>query len=585
MFLRKWIALVLGFAIGSIVSNAFAYDVILDTGFDGDGILNARLSSSDTLCYDIAITSDGKIIAVGQYGPWSFLTRYWPWGTLDTTFGSSGISATPSVGAHKAVAIDDSDGSIIVGGAYANGSNFDFAVALYYPQGLLDMTFGTSGIATTAIGSGYDYCEDVVIQSDGKILAGGYYDNGSDYDFALVRYDTTGIQDNTFGTNGIVTTAIGSGDDKCYDLALQSNGKILAAGYSHNGSNYDYTVVRYNTDGTLDTSFGTNGVVTTDIDGFNDYCEEIAVQSDGKIVVGGYYANDSSVYNVALVRYDSDGTLDTTFGTNGIVTTDVTGGSVFDYCYDVLIDPNGKIIAAGYNSSGNPILVRYDSSGNLDTVFDGDGMDTFTTPYSSQVHAAEFQNDGKLVLGGIAINFFPALQHSLELTCYTTDTGAYLYVELIYFKTIQNDDNIILEWLTATEKNNAGFNIWRSDTPDGEYQRINDILIPSEGNEYSGKLYQYEDAAAQPGKTYYYKLEDIDYSGVSTFHPLFGNIQPDGIDLKSVNISSAIQILQLLVRNRNETVDATNFDFNSNGYVGLDDAVHVLQHIAGIRSQ
>ena len=169
-------------------------------------------------------------------------------------------------------------------------------------DGDLDTTFDSDGKVTTAIGSGNEQALSVAIQSDGKIVAAGRSSNGSNDDFALVRYNTDGTLDTTFDSDGKVTTAIGSGTETAYSVAIQSDGKIVAAGFSFNGSNNDVALVRYNTDGTLDTNFDSDGKVTTDIGSYNDYARSVAIQSDGKIVVAGF-SNNGSNDDFALVRY------------------------------------------------------------------------------------------------------------------------------------------------------------------------------------------------------------------------------------------------------------------------------------------
>ena len=240
--------------------------------------------------------------------------------------------------------------------------------------GDLDTSFDSDGKVTTEVGSTDDFARSVAIQSDGKIVAAGFSSNGSDWDFALVRYNTDGSLDTSFDSDGKVTTAIGSGDDHAVSVAIQSDGKIVAAGYS-NGSNWDFALVRYNTDGSLDTNFDSDGKVTTAIGGGADYAVSVAIQSDGKIVAAGY--SNGSNFDFALVRYNTDGSLDTSFDSDGKVTTDFGSGS--DYGSSVTIQSDGKIVAAGGSSNGSNrdfALVRYNTDGSLDTSFDSDGKVT-----------------------------------------------------------------------------------------------------------------------------------------------------------------------------------------------------------------
>ncbi|MBI5047674.1 MAG: hypothetical protein HZB54_01805, partial [Deltaproteobacteria bacterium] len=178
------------------------------------------------------------------------------------------------------------------------GTDYDFALSRYDTNGALDTSFNTTGKVTTAIGTSLDEAYAVAIQSDGKIVAAGYSWNGTDYDFALSRYDTNGALDTSFNTTGKVTTAIGTGNDYAYAVAIQSDGKIVAAG----GTDNYFALSRYDTNGTLDTSFNTTGKVTTAIGTSTDAAYAVAIQSDGKIVATGISSNGID-YDFALARY------------------------------------------------------------------------------------------------------------------------------------------------------------------------------------------------------------------------------------------------------------------------------------------
>ncbi|MFM7739828.1 MAG: delta-60 repeat domain-containing protein, partial [Planctomycetota bacterium] len=145
------------------------------------------------------------------------------------------------------------------------------------------------------------------------IVVAGWAHNGSNDDFALVRYNADGSLDTSFGTAGKVTTPVGTSNDQGYSVTIQPDGKIVLAGSTHNGSNWDFALVRYNADGSLDTSFGTGGMVTTPIGTNDDYGLSVTFQPECKIVVAGW-AHNGSNWDFALVRYNADGSLDTSFG-------------------------------------------------------------------------------------------------------------------------------------------------------------------------------------------------------------------------------------------------------------------------------
>jgi uncharacterized delta-60 repeat protein len=385
----------------------------LDTTFGTGGVVTTRIHAGpgENAATSVAIQSDGKIVAVG-YAPstrnYDFaVVRYTVSGTLDTTFGSGGIVTTP-IGPGNDYARDvaiQSDGKVVVAGYAHSGSDNDFAVVRYTVSGTLDTTFGSGGIVTTPIGPGNDYARDVAIQSDGKIVAAGSAHSGSDNDFAVVRYTVFGTLDTTFGSVGVVTTPIGHGNDYASGVAIQSAGKIVAAGSAHSGSDDDFAVVRYTVSGTLDTIFGSGGVVTTPIGPGNDYASGVVIQSDGKIVAAGS-AHSGSDDDVAVVRYTVSGTLDTTFGSVGVVTTPIGHGN--DDASGVVIQSDGKIVAAGRANNGSDYdfaVVRYTVSGTLDTTFGSGGV--VTTPIGPEKDYASgvaIQSDGKIVAAGRANN-------------------------------------------------------------------------------------------------------------------------------------------------------------------------------------
>ncbi|MBP8651596.1 MAG: InlB B-repeat-containing protein, partial [Deltaproteobacteria bacterium] len=180
------------------------------------------------------------------------------------------------------------------GTTYTQGQPFVMGTAnvtLYarwfpYSTGIPDIDFGEGGIVTTPLGEDtQDEARALAIQADGKIVVAGRSSSGADYDFAVVRYDDDGSLDTTFGAGGIVITPVGI-NDVFYALAIQADGKIVAAGCSRDGADDDFAVVRYNDDGSLDTTFGAGGIVITPV-GINDVFYALAIQADGKIVAAG----------------------------------------------------------------------------------------------------------------------------------------------------------------------------------------------------------------------------------------------------------------------------------------------------------
>ncbi len=333
-------------------------------------------------------------------------------GSLDPNFGFQGavLGEFPGGNFTATTAAIQKDGKIIVGGYFEHGKT-DFALARYNTDGSLDNSFNHDGFVTTAISpNAADYCYAIAVQpDDGKIIAAGastICNTGCPTNFAIVRYNANGTPDNTFGTSGIVTTDFFSRSDYIRSIALR-DGKIVVAGYTDNGSNTDFALARYLPNGNLDYSFSVDGKLTTNVTGNSDYARSVRIQDDGKIVAGGYSYNGSN-YDFSLVRYNPDGTLDNSFSGDGKQTTGFNSTSQ-DYCTDIIIErgASGKIIAGGYsNAAGNYdfALVRFLSNGTTDNSFSSNnGKVTINFSNSSDYGAAlDIGTDGKLVMAGDA---------------------------------------------------------------------------------------------------------------------------------------------------------------------------------------
>jgi uncharacterized delta-60 repeat protein len=410
-FPKVLISLIITIGFTTLQSPAWAADGDLDTTFGTGGKVTTAIGSSPDVAYSVVVQSDGKIVAVGYTGSYTdfAVVRYNTDGSLDTTFGTGGKVIT-DIGGLTANDIAtsvvlQSDGKIIVAGYSYQGYGYDFAVVRYTSTGSLDTTFDTDGIQTTRVGSGSASAFSVVVQSDGKIVAAGYSSNGSNNDFAVVRYTSTGSLDTTFDTDGRVTTAIGSGADQANSVVVQSDGKIVAAGLSSNGSNNDFAVVRYTSTGSLDTTFDTDGKQTTAVGSGADEANSVVVQSDGKIVAAGLSSNGSN-NDFAVVKYNTDGSLDTSFSGDGILTTAIGSGA--DEANSVVVQSDGKIVAAGNSSNGSNndfAVVKYNTDGSLDTTFDTDGKQTTAVGSGAdEANSVVVQSDGKIVAAGLSSN-------------------------------------------------------------------------------------------------------------------------------------------------------------------------------------
>jgi uncharacterized delta-60 repeat protein len=413
-FKHKVIGFILTFLFSASTSiPAIAAVGDLDISFDTDGIVKTGIRI-DSRAEAVVVQNDGKIIAAGfssSGGNNDFaLARYNPDGQLDTSFGTAGI-VTTSVRANSeitSVALQ-SDGKIVAAGwSYDNTFLNNFGLARYNSDGQLDTSFGTAGIVTTSMGAQSSGAEEIKIQSDGKIVVAGYSETASITSFALARYNSDGSLDTSFGTGGKTTTSIEGNNEYANSLVIQSDGKIIAAGYSLNQTgtrnDNDFALVRYNTNGSLDTSFGTGGKVTTAIGPGYDNINTIAIQGDGKIVAAGYSDNINGIYaDFALVRYNTNGSLDTSFGTGGKVTNEIDPGDGSE-AFSIVVQNDQKLVLAGssFAGGGNSIIAvaRYNVDGSLDTSFGTGGKTTTPIEALSRGRSVVVQSDGKILVAG-----------------------------------------------------------------------------------------------------------------------------------------------------------------------------------------
>lgn len=384
----------------------------LDSSFGTGGKVTTTVGTSGSVAYGVVVQPDGKIVAAGSaYTGSSYdfaVVRYLESGALDTGFGSGGKTTT-AVGSGSsddvgtAVALQ-ADGKILVAGSASNGTNDDFALVRYTAGGVLDTSFGTGGKVITSIRTNHDEAHAVAVQADGKILVAGWSEDTSANayrDFVLVRYTSAGALDSTFGTGGKVITSVGSANDGGNCMVVQADGKIVVAGYSFNGSNNDFALVRHNTNGTLDGGFGSGGKAVIGFGSANEVANAMALQSDGKLVLAGVSGDTTNSYFVT-VRVTGSGSADASFGTSGQVVTPM--GNQGQAAFGVTVQPNGKILVAGYSyiaTDTDFVLLRYTTAGVLDTGFGNAGK--VTTPVGNSLDFAfsvALQDDGKIVVAG-----------------------------------------------------------------------------------------------------------------------------------------------------------------------------------------
>jgi uncharacterized delta-60 repeat protein len=341
------------------VSNDYDFTLVrltedgeLDTSFDTDGKITFPMGPRNDSAYDIAIApADDSFVVVGSAGSTNFTTsefavaRFNSDGTPDTGFNTTGkalVSVLSSARNEANDALILADGKVLVAGSAYYGGSPRIGLVRFNENGSLDTDFDGDGKAVIDPGNEAQGIAVCVQPDDGKIVVVGSYYNGNNQDFLVVRCDSSGVLDTSFGGDGIVTTPIFR-SDTAQAVVVQADGKIIAAGSANDFDANDFALVRYNTDGSLDTTFGGDGIVTTDF-GSYDAIYSLKIDAEGRIVAAGT-ANNATDGDFAIARYLDDGTLDTTFGDGGKVMSPI--GAEGDNFDDMAIQDDGKILLAG----------------------------------------------------------------------------------------------------------------------------------------------------------------------------------------------------------------------------------------------
>jgi len=412
----------------------------LDTGFGAGGTVRKDVSpGADDSARDVAIQSDGKILVVGA----GFVTlggtavrtatllRYNANGTLDSSFAQGGIATLTGATDANGIAIQP-DGKIVIVGTAGEG----IYVSRYNTNGTLDSSFGLSGTRTLSLNGGPNpiilFGENVTLQGDGKVVAVGRSNSVVSFTgevikpghFVVLRLTASGAFDTSFDGDGFVALAWENrAANSLFAVKVDSSGRILGAGMTDSLSGTRRTehiaLVRWSSNGSLDNSFGTGGVRVTPIETFYSRINDIALQSDGKIVAAGHafdLAQGTTLESVVL-RYSSSGNLDPTFGNGGIFTSTFGTGAVAN---DLAFDSSGRIVFAGYRATGIGLgvtmsVARLKANGTLDTAFGGGDGIALANPggVSSQAAGVAIQGDGKLVVAGPAVGSGNKLDHGL----------------------------------------------------------------------------------------------------------------------------------------------------------------------------
>ncbi|WP_161604257.1 Calx-beta domain-containing protein [Roseiconus nitratireducens] len=372
----------------------------LDPAFGNGGIVSTEFNANPNASEqfeDVAVDAQGRVIGVGIGNN---VIRYNADGSIDTTFGENGIAKAGGIA--TAVAVQD-DGRIVVAGTQVVANTVHGTVTRLLADGSPDLSFDGDGTLLMDVSLTRVRTEAVVVGADGKISVVG---TGRDfatnaYEFVAGRYLSDGSPDTTFGGDGTVETDVSSGAEAVRDAALQADGRLVVVGYTGDFNAEDLAVVRYDTDGSLDSSFSGDGIYVDDLSGsgFRDWANGVAIQNDGKIVVAGETIIGGQS-DIAVLRLNANGTLDSTFGSFGLVTTDVSFDN--DAGNDVAIQSDGTIVVAGSSlpsgsfASTRMAVAQYNSAGSLQST------QTIDIQFRDDEALAVALSGDKIVLGGRA---------------------------------------------------------------------------------------------------------------------------------------------------------------------------------------
>ena len=408
----------------------------LDTTFNSTGKYTYDYGFVDNATNVAVQPADQKIVVSGTALTPAFsgnlmVTRLLPNGTIDNGFGVNGSLVFTNFNESYAYAtMIRNDGKILLAGAKADPSfQFSNLVIRLNEDGTIDSTFGINGFATPEISTGDDFAYAAVEQPDHKILlAGTALDAGFNNQPCVVRLLENGSIDSTFGVNGVYRMTVSNNDNELTSIALQSDGKIVVSGHIDNGLttggqfDFDILVIRLNSDGTPDATFGTNGITITSngIENVDDAFGTI-VSSTGDILVSGFSTQPNFSYDAILLKYDTTGVLDPAFGIGGIV---VFNENDFEVGFDLAEQADGKILFAGNSGNFPPasndfLLARYLANGSPDPTFGINGrVITSIFPDYDEAEGIALQADGKAILVGKTYN---GTQNDIAIARFLTD--------------------------------------------------------------------------------------------------------------------------------------------------------------------
>jgi uncharacterized delta-60 repeat protein len=402
-------------ALSCIINSLQAQDGTLDStyGINGLSVLKNVGDKSDFPA-TMFITSEGKNVEVGSAATDSnthyLLVRRNEDGTLDKQFGNNGIALADVDGrdgnASSAVELPDGKYMLVGNSLKKNFSKYNLILMRFNKNGSVDSAFGNNGSMAYSIGDDYsnDYPASLMLQPDGKLVAAGYTTYLGQYVFFAARFLPDGRRDPSFGYRGIKLIPFETSNLFGNNAILQPDGKIIIIG-SLQTTNYefDFAIVRLNSDGSLDKTFGRDGKVITDFGGNNDFAYGIALQRGKKIIVAGYY-NAGNKANAAIIRYNENGSVDKSFGKNGKTAAALPNASI--NCFSVAVQPDNKIVAgctAWYLSGtkSDYALFRFNADGAPDINFGNKGqVITSVTDGFDGINTVRTNAKGKILVAG-----------------------------------------------------------------------------------------------------------------------------------------------------------------------------------------
>lgn len=401
-----------------LLGNAlYAQPEALDLSFNSTGYVVRPVNTGDNL-QKLLVQPDGKIVATGMsfdatYTARGHVLRFNADGTTDTDFATDGLFTFEQD--NEALfysAVITPDGKILLAGATTDYQTYRLLLVQLNPDGSLDESFGTNGsmvqAVTLAPNNGEDFAYDVALDAEGNILVcGSSYDANYVRRPVVVRFTSEGVLDTTFGVDGVATipvNAVGSSAFKA--IAVQADGGIVATG--HFGQTelwYLFLVVRFNSDGSLDETFSGDGIKKYSYSNVDDSGEDLVISADGSIIIAGRTTNATYNISTLLVKFTPDGEVDESFGVEGAVSEDI---GQFDYGWELEELANGDIVMAGTAGNGPPedfdlAIWKYAANGSPLTSWGDNGLVQHMIPnYHTMIYGMALQTDGKILVGGQA---------------------------------------------------------------------------------------------------------------------------------------------------------------------------------------